>query len=272
MHIRPRHPLLPKLVQWLLKQRQGVRWSSTKSTAFVIYALSDYVKQRGELRPEYTLTVKVNGKVKKQVTVTRENLFFFDNQLVLKGMAIPSGKHLIEIEKDGSGALYYTVELRYYTKEEAITSSHSGIQIERRYYQILRKTLREQGKLKRVEERIPLKGALPPGSIVEVELILKTDKPYEYLLIEDPRAAGFEPEVIRSGYEYQNGLGMQREVRDTKVAFFLSWLPKGTHRITYRLRAEIPGQFHVMPAYVEAMYAPRIRATSAEAQITIEDK
>jgi alpha-2-macroglobulin len=61
------------------------------------------------------------------------------------------------------------------------------------------------------------------------------------------------------------------ELRDQKVAFFLSSLPQGSRTLTYRLRAEIPGAFHVLPTNGYAMYAPDVRALSDERHLTIRD-
>ena len=62
------------------------------------------------------------------------------------------------------------------------------------------------------------------------------------------------------------------ELRDQKVAFFLSSLPQGHRTLTYRLRAEIPGQFHVLPTNGYAMYAPDLRCLSDEHRLAIRDR
>jgi uncharacterized protein YfaS (alpha-2-macroglobulin family) len=61
------------------------------------------------------------------------------------------------------------------------------------------------------------------------------------------------------------------ELRDQKIAFFLDTLPQGTHRITYKLRAEVPGVFHALPTNGFANYSPDIRATSDEWTVTVKD-
>ncbi len=46
---------------------------------------------------------------------------------------------------------------------------------------------------------------------------------------------------------------------------------QGTRTLTYRLRAEIPGKFHVLPTNGYAMYAPDIRCLSQETHLGIRD-
>ena len=61
------------------------------------------------------------------------------------------------------------------------------------------------------------------------------------------------------------------ELRDQKVAFFIGYLPQGKRTLSYRLRAETPGRFHVLPTNGYSMYAPDIRALSNEMTLGIRD-
>ena len=60
-------------------------------------------------------------------------------------------------------------------------------------------------------------------------------------------------------------------VRDEKVVSFLYSLPQGKQAITYKMRAEIPGKFRILPHKGWAMYAPRVRAISDSADMSITD-
>jgi uncharacterized protein YfaS (alpha-2-macroglobulin family) len=60
------------------------------------------------------------------------------------------------------------------------------------------------------------------------------------------------------------------ELRDERVAFFITHLAQGTQVIRYVLRAETPGQYHALPARGYAMYAPEIAALADEWRGTVE--
>src|SRR5205823_7805655 len=111
---------------------------------------------------------------------------------------------------------------------------------------------------------------LKSGDLVEVELEIDSKNDYEYLLFEDPKAAGFEPLAVRSGYT-NDGLGAYMEVRDEKVCFFVRRLARGKHSVSYRLRAEIPGRFSALPTRAYAMYAPELRGNSDEIKLRVRD-
>jgi len=103
---------------------------------------------------------------------------------------------------------------------------------------------------------------------VELEIDSKND--YEYLLFEDYKAAGFEPLLVRSGYN-SNDLGAYMEMCDDRVCFFVRALARGKHSVNYRMRAEIPGKFSALPARASAMYAPELKGNSDEIKLRIED-
>ena len=104
----------------------------------------------------------------------------------------------------------------------------------------------------------------------EIELEIDSKNDYEYVVFEDLKPAGFEPLLVRSGYN-NNDLGAYMELRDNRVCFFVRQLPRGKYSVAYRLRAEIPGKFSALPARASAMYAPELAGNSDETKIAIED-
>ncbi len=111
---------------------------------------------------------------------------------------------------------------------------------------------------------------LKSGDLVEIELEIDSKNDYEYLMFEDMKAAGFEPVLVRSGYN-GNAMGAFVEFRDERVAFFVRQLMRGKHSLSYRLKAEIPGSLHALPTRAYAMYAPELKGNSDEIKLAIED-
>ncbi|MBX7106783.1 MAG: hypothetical protein K1X57_22095, partial [Gemmataceae bacterium] len=93
----------------------------------------------------------------------------------------------------------------------------------------------------------------------------------EYLLFEDPKPAGCEAVELTSGYQWANGLSAYTERGDERIAFFSSYLNQGEHTLTYQLRAEIPGEFHALPARAECMYTPYVRGNGASNIVRVSD-
>jgi alpha-2-macroglobulin len=129
----------------------------------------------------------------------------------------------------------------------------------------------EQGpKYERVELRPD--DIVNSGDLLEVELDLEAKNDYEYVLFEDMKPAGCEPVEVRSGDHSGQGVYSNMELRDEKVAFFLSRLPQGHRILSYRLRVETPGLFHALPTNGYAMYAPDVRTLSDENRLSIHEE
>jgi uncharacterized protein YfaS (alpha-2-macroglobulin family) len=306
MAINPEAKLPRMLLKWLVNNRRANSWDSTKSTAMAVYAMADYVRVNKELSSSYKLTVDLGGKVKRDYTVTKENALFFDNAFVVPDELVDTGTQTLSITKDGAGTLYYAAYTKYFSLEEPIRSTGNEIFVKRRYYRLTPGTasgtpdyvplddarpnpfltgryelLTAGGEWTsaewmeggpRMERRALQDGeTVAGGDQLEVELEIEAKNDYEYLAFEDMKPAGCEPVEVRSGSNSGRGVYSYMELRDQKVAFFIGSMPQGRRTLSYRLRAEIPGAFHVLPTNGYAMYAPDIRAISEEGMIKVVD-
>ncbi len=281
--VNPQDELSPRLVKYLLNNRKhGSRWNSTRDTAMVLESLAGFVQISGEARAPMTVDVLVDGAVKKTVEITPENLFGFDNALVLTGEEVTAGEHVIELRRAGGGPLYFNVYLTNFTKEESIAAAGLEVQVQRRFYRLERddREVSVEGQRGQVVKqqtvkyrRVPIQSTdeLPGGTLVEVELVIDSKNDYEYLLLEDHKPSGFEPDDQRSGYVYE-GLRAYRELRDDRVTFFLGELARGRHSISYRLRAEAPGNVSALPAVIEGMYSPELVGNSDEMRLQVVER
>ena len=265
--IDPENRLVPRLMKWLVYNRRGNRWKSTRDTAKVVYALADYVRCTKELAPDYALKLFVNDKLLKEVAVTKDNALSFDNTVALGDADLRSGANQIRVEKKGTGSLYLSAYLQYYTKEEDIPAAANELSVKRVYTKL---ELQPDGSFKRT----PLSSGsrVVSGDRIEVRLEIEAKNNYEYLVFEDMKPSGCEPVALKSGHTYAGGLCSNMELRDEKVVFFVDHLAQGKHTLSYKIRAEIPGDFHTMPTNGYAMYVPEIRCTSDEWRVQIVDK
>ncbi len=272
-----------RLVKYLINNRKhATYWNSTRDTALVVEALADYIKASGEDKPDLTVEVWLDGQKRKEVKIDAENLFTFENSFALTGTALEPGRHTIEVRKTGRGPLYWNGYLSNFTLEDNIEHAGLELQVARHYYKLtpVEKTVEVAGgrgqvvnqqveKYERTE--IPNLGSVASGDLIEIELIVESKNDYEYILLEDMKAAGCEPVSVQSGYN-GNELGAYMELRDNRLALFVRSLPRGKHSVSYRMRAEIPGRFSALPTRASAMYAPELKGNSDELKLRIEDK
>ncbi|TWT63287.1 alpha-2-macroglobulin family protein [Rubinisphaera italica] len=282
--VEPNGVRAPRLVKYLLNNRKhSTYWNSTRDTSLCIEALAEYLQASGEDQPDMDLEVLVDGQVKKQIHIDGKNLLTFDGTVVIEGEALSTGQHTVEFRKVGRGPLYWNAYLTNFTLEDPIAATGLELKVRRSVYKLVPKknakanVAGSSGQVvsQKVEEydRIELQPGdeVVSGDLLEIELGIDSKNDYEYVILEDFKAAGTEPVDIRSGY-IDGGNGAYAEFRDEKVAFFIRALQRGTSSMKYRLRAEIPGSFSALPTFSYAMYAPELKANSDEFKITIEER
>jgi uncharacterized protein YfaS (alpha-2-macroglobulin family) len=280
--LKPQSDDAAGLVKYLLNNRKhATYWNSTRDTALCVEAMADYLRASKEDKPDMTVDVLLDGRKVKEARITADNLFTFDNRLVLSGKEVETGAHKVEVVRKGTGPVYFNAYLGNFTLEDFITRAGLEIKVQRKVYRLDRvdKTIKAAGSHgqaldQKVEKykRVPLENGaeLVSGDLVEVELEIESKNDYEYVVFEDMKAAGFEPVEVRSGYG-GNDMGAYMELRDERVSFFVHALARGKHSVSYRLRAEIPGKFSALPTRAYAMYAPELKANSDEIKLAIRD-
>ncbi len=281
-NIDPQSPHLESAVKWLALNRRGARWKNTRDTAVAILGLADYLKTTLELTPDFDYEVFVNGQSLTKGHVSRANLFTYNRNITVPQEYLKNGSNQVTVAMKGEGALYLSGYLKYFTLEENISPAGNEVFVKRTYSRQSQKETLLKG-YKDEWQPLEIGDRLMSGDRVRVEIQLEAKNHYEYLVVEDYKPAGFEATELKSGSGYavtldedEEAQGRQvwlyKEFRDQKAAFFITELPQGKHKITYELRAEIPGDFHGMPNQVHAMYVPEIRANSSEARLSIIDK
>lgn len=263
--VTPRDHRLPNVVRWLMLQRQGGHWQSTRDTAFVLYALADYLAVTGELAADLAVVVELNGE---QLAVRRfTSRDVFKPELVIDAPAelLEEQEQTLSLAASGTGRLYYTAELSQYVPAELETETITGHGL------VVQRTYR---KLNAGAQAVPQVGeplAVRSGEVIEVTLKLSAEREFEYLMLEDPIPAGCEvPDQGRVSIWEWDYWWADRVVRDELVAFAITRLPKGTKEIKYKLVAQIPGEYCAMPTQVYNMYDPRVRTAGTVASIAIK--
>jgi hypothetical protein len=264
----PRNPLLERAARWLVVNRTGGYWISTKQTALALEGLLAYMRARGEQPAPITADVFVNGARVGSHSFDATSLAASDPVLI-ESPAAP-GANAVRIVKQGAGTLYYDALVRYHDKPAAAERTGSRRLALARTYSAL-STVERNGRIV-YRERV-FDGTARPGDLILVRLTAAGSSDWRYLMLEDPIPAGTEPVEREDLYELENRRswwsGSQREFRDDRTVFFLSDLSKGRYDLTYLLKVTTPGVFSAMPAHISPMYVPDVSASSEVLTVTV---
>ncbi len=260
LEIRPESDKAQGLVKWLLFNRQAQVWGSSAATAEAVYALLDYMKRNGLLDDpsEYTLNW---GDTKKTFHFEP---FDWSEQLswTQEAQNVDRRYYSATVTKRGGLTGFVTLDA-VYTTAQAQNSPEGVLNVQREY--LLKYT--ENGR----EKVRPLQPgeAVPVGSEIEVRLTLDASSAFDFVLLSDPKPAGFESTELLSGWSY-DALSVYRENRDAATHFFLDRVPAGTYTLRYSLRPTLGGSYHALPAQVQSMYAPQFSAHTGSAQLQVQ--
>jgi len=278
--------IIEKAIKWLLKKRQGFSWRSTQETANIVFALTDYLKLTRELNPDYSVKVFVNEKevLSKQFSA---NDIYSDNPTMKidadKNNLLKSGKNKVRIVKKGNGKVYFSALTEYFTTDINSIEKENGFRIRREYYLLEPQEI--DGKIIYRKEKFD--GKITSGKELFVKTFVETKSTeMEYFILEDMLPSGFEvvKDIDRyaiegeNNYHFYDSWGYRpwrwhyadREYRDEKVAFFVTSC-SNLMEFSYIIKAQIPGEYKIMPAQGYLMYYPELNGFSDLVNVKVED-
>jgi uncharacterized protein YfaS (alpha-2-macroglobulin family) len=266
----PNDSRISRVLAWLMQNRTGEYWMSTRDTAATLAALSDVLATQPSYAPEGQIVLRLNGQTYQTLTLTPE----MQNQqeLVLK---IPSArlrpeKNELTLERiGGNSPVFYSVHLRQTVATDTLPArALPKYALTREYRRVVMQKSDDSSRLQTEATNNRLK----VGDYIRVRLVITAPEELEHVLIEDSFPAGCtvtergtSDEVVEWGYWWSS-----IDVRDDRIAFFVRRLSAGKHVIEYNLRAQTPGDYRALPTLAQPMYAPATQLETEAARLRID--
>lgn len=255
-------------VKTLLWHRKGSGWVSTKDTAAILEALLEFTRRFERYAPltPIAITLSLNGS--SQTVNLAPDATLQSEQVVPLSGQLRVGKNEVRIAKPAGVSLWVTlVNRQVLTLPERMGEWLSSQRLLQRRYERLLPKVGEDGRL--IWQAHPLRegSSVRVGELVRVTLTVEC--PTDFMVLEDPLPAGFRV-VERESVQEQREVGevamVPKEVRDDRtVTYFRS---QGTYTVRYLLRAELPGEYHILPPRLWHMYGTD-RWLGAEARLSV---
>lgn len=263
LELEPKNDKLDGLVQWLFLNKKLNHWKSTKATAESIYSLAHFLDKTAALGVREDVQVDL-GTQKTSFVFEPDKYTGRKNQIVIEGDKVSAKHHSkIQVSKTTPGFAFASAVWHFSTDELPKEDRGDFFQISRKYFK--RENNGKEWILKPLHEGEQVR----IGDQIEVQISIRLKHAAEYVHLRDPRAAGLEPESVRSGYRYDLGVSWFEETRDSGTNFFFSRLPVGEYTFRYRLRANMGGHFRIGPATIQSIYAPEFNAYSSGAKMKV---
>ena len=259
--MNPNDQMVDKLIYTLLQNQSHGYWTNTAATSRVLEAIYAYIKGRKLDDTNYTAVVSVegtklmsgsfNGAAAKPKTLKLP----FEDELI-SGLPKDTAA-TVSFQKNGSGNLYYTMEMRYAMPDEYLTARDEGLKLE---YTI---TDAETGEVVNKSNSMDCLLNLTSGKIYKASIKLESHKNRDYVALRAPIPSGAEildSSLVTTGtVEDRNELGWghwlsNKTIRDNEVQFFWDSFSSGTATVNFTFRAARRGIYPVPPVQAECMY------------------
>ncbi|NOT38605.1 MAG: hypothetical protein HOP11_14630 [Saprospiraceae bacterium] len=249
-----------ELKTWLMKNKQTQHWGSTKSTSEAIFAILAFGGNYTEESKSVDITL---GGSKLDLSKSSAGISYYKNTWHKSDIKSDFSKLSVSNPNKSIawGAAYY----QYFQNLDKVeNSTMKELILNKELY------IRTNSGNKELLKPITDLSKIKTGDKVTARIIIKCDRPMDYVHLKVMRASGLEPIQQLSGYQYSNGLGYYMSPRDLATDFFISYLPKGTFVLEYDLRASFKGEFSDGITSLQCMYAPEFSAHSKGIRLKIE--
>jgi hypothetical protein len=254
--IEPQSKCIERLRQWLLIQRQGEDWGNNANTTEVIYALltsgDSWTEQHNPT------TILLNDTI---LPITETDLLTGDISIPIKCSG--DDKQTIKIFKQGNHPAWGATFASWIAPiNEVKAASVPALSVSKSIY-----TINES------ENGSTLSSSNPKvGDKVRIAITITTDRDLDYIVVKDELAASMIQTEQLSNYKSRERLWYYYEPSATCTNMFISYLPKGTHILTYDCYCQEAGTFATGITDTQSEYAPLIVAHSAGNIITVTSK
>lgn len=222
---------IEELQRWLLMSKRTQVWDTPVNTVDAVYAFMNGNESNWNKKAENAV-LKLDGK---QLPMPQDStmLGYIKTEKVGKASTLSINK---KSDYTSWGAVY--AEFKQPLSE--IASSESGIKVRRVVV-----TAESQGKEKSLAK---------VGEKVKVTLMITADRDYDFVEIEDKRAACLEPVNQQSGYQW--GMGCYVSPRDNTTNFYFDRLSKGKHVVEMEYYVDRNGEYQAGSCSARCAYSP----------------
>lgn len=259
--VTPDDPMVDAAVRSLLSSREGSSWMTTRETAYVLLALTDFLARRPVPLEDTTVRILVNGTAVAETALTGADL---GREIVVKvpARSLRKGENTVSIERSAAGLGACALTLREVTAQAP--KSPSGLIVRHEFYS-LQPTRMTDGSLMLRASREPVH-RFEVGDVVACEVSVDVDNGMRWVQVDLPVPSNLRV-MEPFGETWVHGWTMVWNRR--VVSLFRSYLPPGTHTFTVRFRATSGGTAVALPAVLFNMYEPSVRAYSSQLSLEV---
>ena len=233
---------IEELQRWLLMSKRTQVWDTPVNTVDAVYAFMKGNESNWNKKAENAV-LKLDGK---QLPMPQDSttLGYIKTEKVGKAS-------ILSINKKSDYTSWGAVYAEFKQPLSEIASAESGIKVRRVIV-----PAESQGK---AQAKV--------GEKVKVTLIVTADRDYDFVEIEDKRAACLEPVNQKSGYQW--GMGCYVSSKDNTTNFYFDRLSKGKHVVEMEYYVDRNGEYQAGSCSARCAYSPEFCGRDAAYKLSV---
>ena len=241
--LKPNDPSIEEMQRWLLQSKRTQAWDTPINSVNAVYAF-------------------LHGQTQKLTTGAQCDRFQLNGQPLEMPNATAglgyvktakTGKDMrqLTIDKTSVGTSWGAVYAQFMQKSTEVVDKSSGLKVTR--------TLLRDGK--------PVQ-TFKVGDRVTVRLVVEANRDYDFVQLQDKRAACLEPLHQRSGYAW----GYYYAPKDNVTSYYFDQLSKGKHVIETEYFIDRAGTYQTGICTIQCAYSPDFNGRAAGQTLKISEK
>lgn len=232
---------------WLLQSKRTQAWDTPINSVNAVYAFLDgNFSELGQAATASAMTMAIDGKKISANSKPSAGLGYTKTATDIDNGAPKQ----LNIKKSDNGTSWGAAYAQFYQNASDIEDAASGIKI-------TRTLIAPDGKDV---------NSLSVGDKVKVRLTITADRDYDFVMVEDKRAACMEPASQTSGY----GWGYYRSPKDNATNYYFDRLAKGKHTVETEYFIDRAGVYTTGSCTVQCAYSPEYSGREAAKKLTVK--
>ncbi len=227
-----------EMQRWLLQQKRTQAWDTPLNSADAIYAFLNGNSQ--VLAPQAKTVLSIDSKP-IDISEATAGIGY------VKTAQTYSGQKTFTAEKTSTGTSWGAVYAQFTQPTHDIDDQASGISVKREI----------------LKDHSPLTGQplqLNVGDRITIRITIEAERDYDFVQLQDKRAACMEPVKQLSGYNWYEGYYCTP--KDYTTSYFFDCMAKGRHIIETEYYIDREGTYETGTCTVQCAYSPEFRATT----------
>lgn len=228
---------IEEMQRWLLQEKRTTSWDTPLNTVNAVYAYMTNEQSKIDMsKPDLgrQTALKIDGKGIELPQATAGLGY-------VKASLSPAQATTFTAEKTSDGTAWGAVYAQHWQKTTDVESASAGLSVHR-------EIIASDGS----------KGAdkLKVGDKIKVRIVITADRDYDFVQIQDKRAACLEPAVQLSGYRR----GYYCAPQDNVTNYYFDQLAQGTHVVETEYYVDREGDYTTGICTAQCAYSPEFSA------------